>query len=198
MFRIVAASVFLLVATVPQTGLLAEDVLPVGSHPPALNTPHFPSRLHAFVWRNWQLVEPARIAKVVGTSPENIVGIATSMGLPKTVKVPAEMRGRGYITLIRRNWHLLPYDQLLTLLDMSFEQLAHSLREDDFLFIKLGRLKPKCEPLRYQKPDAASRKRAEQIRRIVQSTFGKRLETPGQPRFEFVRQLSRVPRRRPK
>ena len=51
------------------------------------------------------------------------------------------MNARGYVTLIRRNWHLLPYDQLLELLGMTPEQLAFTLREDDYLWIKLGSLK---------------------------------------------------------
>ena len=31
--------------------------------------------------------------------------------------------------------------------------MAFTLREDDFLFVKLGNLKPRCEPLRYQRSD---------------------------------------------
>jgi hypothetical protein len=68
------------------------------------------------------------------------------MGLPSAAVVPPKMKGRGYITLIRRNWHLSPYDQLLELVEMTPERLAFALREDDFLWIKLGGLKPKCEP----------------------------------------------------
>jgi len=109
----------------------AEESLPVGSHPDALETPHFPDRLHAFVWRNWQLVEPQRLAEVVGTSAENIVQIAESMGLPDSESVDSRMVKSGYITLVRRNWHLLPYDQLLTLLDMNCEQLAQSDLDSD-------------------------------------------------------------------
>ncbi len=105
---------------------LASDNLPVGAHPPALEAPHFPNRLHTFIWRNWQLVEPRRMAQLVGTSVENIEQMALSMGLPRSVPISNTMRERGYITLIRRNWHLLPYEQLLTLLDMSAEELAHT------------------------------------------------------------------------
>ncbi len=54
-------------------GLLqASYDLPVGANPPALETPHFPNRLHAFIWRNWQLVELHRMAQLVDTSVENI------------------------------------------------------------------------------------------------------------------------------
>ncbi len=30
---------------------------------------------------------------------------------------------RGYVTIIRRNWHLLPYEQLLELLDWTVEEM---------------------------------------------------------------------------
>ena len=172
--------------------LQAAEDLPVGADPHALDTPHFPDRLHAFIWRNWQLIEPSRLAQVIGTSAENVEQIAASMGLPAMKSNSSRMRERGYITLIRRNWHLLPYDQLLTLLDIKSAELAHSLREDDFLFIKLGSLKPKCDPLRYQKPDDAARRRAAEIRRVVAQHFGQPLNAAAEPRFHFIDELSRL------
>ena len=171
----------------------AETMLPAGPAPKPVAIPHFPDRMHAFVFRNWSLVGPLRLAKVLGTSPENVIVIAESMGLPAWPPVPGEFKTRGYITLVRRNWHLLPYDQLLTLLDVSAEQLAHSLREDDFLFIKLGRLKPACEALRYAPPDEKARRRAAEIKKMVEETFGEELREPAEPRFQFVRELSRMP-----
>ena len=167
----------------------AEERLPVGSNPAPIDIPHFPSRMHAFVWRNWRLVAPRRMAQLLGASVENVEQIAVSMGLPAAVSVSTTMRDRGYITIIRRNWHLLPYDQLLGLLDMTSEELAHTLREDDFLFHKLGQLKPKCEPLSYQEPDEAARERAAEIKHVVQRHFGDLLETPAEPRFQFVETL---------
>ncbi len=173
--------------------LRAESVLPVGPAPKALDFPHFPDRVHTFIWRNWPVVEPARLAEVLGTSVENVLAVADSMGLPPARPIPPDQKTRGYITVLRRNWHLLPYEQLLTLLDMSAEQLAYSLREDDFLFITLGSLKPSCPPLRYSPPTDEARKRAAEIKGIVQRTFGDELREPGQPRFAFVQELS-IPR----
>jgi hypothetical protein len=175
----------------------AQTILPVGSAPPALEFPHFPDRLHTFVWRNWSVVEPERMAKVLGTSVESVAAIADSMGLPPALPIAADQKARSYITVLRRNWHLLPYDQLLTLLDMSAEQLNQSLREDDFLFSKLGRFKPKCEPLRYASPDEAARQRATEIKRVVRETFGDELSQPAEPRFAFVAQLSKTASQRP-
>ena len=181
-----------LLVTSSQLAALAKEALPVGSHPKALDTSHFPDRLHAFVWRNWQLVEPIRLAEVVGTSTENIVAIATSMGLSTTAPVEPQMRERCYITIVRRNWHLLPYGQLLQLLDMSAEQFTFSLNEDDFLFIKLGSLKPKCEPLRYSEPDRQAQKRAAEIKHLVEHHFGDQLSLPTEPRFYFAEQLAQI------
>jgi hypothetical protein len=148
--------------------------------------------MHTFIWRNWPLVEAERLAQVLDTSVENVRVVAESMGLSPQQPIPAPDKNRIYITIIRRNWHLLPYDQLLALLDLSTEQLAYSLREDDFLFIKLGSLKPKCEPLRYIPPDADAKRRCAEIRRIVNETFGDELRQPQQARFHFIQELSRV------
>ncbi|MCC7083486.1 MAG: hypothetical protein IT427_00600 [Pirellulales bacterium] len=167
--------------------------MPRGDAKSAIVSGYFPNRLHEFVWRNWNAVEPADLAKVLNTSVDDVTAIAVSMGLPAQPIVPPEMKTRGYVTLIRRNWHLLPYDQLLTLLDMTAEQLAFALREDDFLFVKLGSIKPQCEPLRYQAPDRAAQRRATEIRRLVEAEFGEQLRRPAEPRFDFVRQLSSLP-----
>ena len=172
--------------------LAAEADLPVGAHPAALSFPHFPDRVHAFVWRNWSLVEAKRLAEVLNTPVENVVTIATSMGLPKSQALSPATITRAYITILRRNWHLLPYEQLLQLLDMSAEELAFSLQEDDFLFIKLGSLKPKCAPLRYIPPAAETSRRAAQIKQLVQQHFGEQMAKPGEARFHFVDELSRI------
>jgi hypothetical protein len=168
-----------------------ETILPQGNARPAVVSRHFPDRVHEFVWRNWNAVEPATLGKILGTSVENVKALAVSMGLPPSGTIPPEMKTRGYITLIRRNWHLLPYEQLLQLLEMTPERLAFTLREDDFLWIKLGSVKPKCELLRYHPPDEAARRRAAEIRRVVEKDFGEEIRCAAEPRFDFVRQLSR-------
>ena len=187
-FHIICVGGFLLVGLAQGAG--GETILPEGSAPAPIVSRHFPDRVHAFVWRNWNVVEPARLAGILGTAVENVHVLAASMGLPPAGAIPPEMKTRGYVTLIRRNWHLLPYEQLLTLLEMTPEQLAFALREDDFLWIKLGSLKPKCEPIRYQPPDEAARRRAAEIRRLVEREFGEEIRRPAEPRFEFVRKLS--------
>jgi hypothetical protein len=162
--------------------------------PPAELVAHFPSRVHACVWRNWQAVEPQRIAKVLGTSVENVTRVAKSMGLPPAVAIPPEQKIRGYfwMTLCRRNWHVLPGDQLAMLLGTTWPQLLHFLQVEEVAnWIILGTSKPKLGPLRYEPPTAEQQRRAAEFKRVVQQYFGDELRQTGEPRFEFVRQLSR-------
>ncbi len=164
--------------------------LPAGSAPPPVAVPHFPDRLHAFVWRNWQLVPAERMARVVAAGTDDIIRMGRAMGLSGPPKITSDQQRRSYITVIRRNWHLLPYDQLLTLLGWTEEKLAYTLREDDFLYVKLGNLKPKCQPIRFQPPNAETRKREAEIGRIVKSEFPAGIGATKEPLFDFVRQLS--------
>lgn len=165
------------------------SVLPQGSGAAALECAHFPDRAHEFVWRNWNAVPPSKIAGILGATEAQVTELAVSMGLPAVTAVPPGMMSRGYVTLIRRNWHLLPYDQLLTLMEMTPEQLDVMLREEDFLWVKLGRTKPACERLQYSEPDASAQERAGEIRKVVEEEFGASITEPGEPRFDFVRQL---------
>ncbi|MBN1441198.1 MAG: hypothetical protein JXA90_00750, partial [Planctomycetes bacterium] len=179
-------------------GALGEpaSIYPRGPEPAPVACDHFPSRLHAFLWRNWGLVPDERIARVLGASVEDVSRVAASMGLPERTSPSGEMLRRGYITLIRRNWHLLPYEQLLLLLDWSPERLVFTLREDDFLWTKLGSLKPRCEPLVFREPSADETAWAARTRDLVTSLFGERWFERGEPRFRFIAELSEpLPRR---
>jgi hypothetical protein len=177
---------------VKEADLTAAD-LPVGSAPKPVPFPHFPDRLHAFVWRNWQLVPARRMAEVVGASAGDIVRLGRSMGLAGPPRITVEQQRRAALSIIKRNWHLLSYEQLLQLLGWPAADMAFSLREDDFLFVKLGNLKPQCEPLRYVAPDARTQARAREIAGILRAEFPAGVGEPEQPLFEFVKELSRPP-----
>lgn len=159
---------------------------------PAINYDYFPSRQHAFVWRNWTLVPAERLAQVLGTTTGNVEQLAQSMGLDRKQRIEAEWGPpRGYITILRRNWHLLPYDQLLTLLGMTREELGYRLIEDDFLWTKLGKVKPKCDLLVYTQPDRHTQKKAARFARDVQD-FVRTAQYPSEPRFGFMRAFEKV------
>ncbi len=70
---------------------------------------------------------------------------------------PEHLR-RGYVTVIRQNWHLLPDRQIIQLLGWTPEKYSYILKEDDFLSEKLGP-KPACEPVVWASPDAAPDKK---------------------------------------
>jgi hypothetical protein len=158
----------------------------------ALENPHFPDRMHAFIWRNWTVVPVDQLAEVLGTDSDKVTAVAQSMGLSPQGKILPEWKDRGYITVLRRNWHLLPYKQLLVLLDKTPEELACCLEEDDFLFIKLGSIKPYCEELVYTEPTPEVKARAAEIKKIVETELGGIASSePGDdPRFSFIERLS--------
>lgn len=169
-----------------------EDVLPGENNKiPAISYNYFPSRLHAFVWRNWLLLPADHLAKVVGTDAKKIESIALSMGLPAQPKLQTEWStSRGYITVLRRNWHLLPYNQLLVLLNMTRKELSWRLIEDDFLTVKLG-AKPYCEPLLYTAPTLDMKQRAKEIKAEVKQ-LGKNVFAGETPRFQFIEEFKHV------
>ena len=102
--------------------LVAAGAGAAGRVPVSAMWSHFPDAVHAVVWRNWHVVGPERIAKVLGTSAENVAAMAQSMGLPPAIPIPPEQKSRGYfwMTVCRRNWRLLPMDQLAALLETGW------------------------------------------------------------------------------
>ncbi len=176
----------------PTQGLRISD-LPVGSAPAPVSLPHFSDPLHAFVWRNWQLVPVARLAKVVGASPRDIMKLGHAMGLTGPSRIPANQWRRSYLTILKRNWHLLPYEQLLDLLDWTPEQMAFTLREDDFLFVKLGNLKPRCAPVRYAPPNRETQEHEKRIADLMRREFRTPVDHLAEPLFQFVSDLSARP-----
>jgi hypothetical protein len=151
---------------------------------------YFPSRLHLFVWRNWELANLDRMAKVVGATADQLNAVGLSMGLPPKRQFSEDYLKRIYITVIRQNWHVLPESQIIELLGWDEQRFRFTLKEDDFLDVKLGRVKPKCDPLRYARPTDEQNRRATEIRALLTKWFGKRLAEPGEDRFAFVEELS--------
>ncbi len=165
--------------------------LPTGEEKAAEPIPHFPNRIAAFVWRNWNLATLEAMARTLETSPEKVAQIAELLGLPP-YKEPTWEPDRVYITLTRRNWSILPYEQMLTLLDLEPTEFAEKLREDDFLWVKLGRLKPICETLRFEEPSEADVAAMRKIAADVRETLGDELDAPETPRFAFLDELGTV------
>lgn len=144
----------------------------------AIELSHFPTKHQAFIFRAYEYVPIDRIAKVLGTDVETVRHAAGEMGLPDYAPGDLWLR-RGYITIIRRMWHILPYEQLLELLDMDEQTLARIMREDDFLDVKLSD-KPYCERISWRELTEEERIRTRQIQKLMQS-----LDFSGKQPFAF-------------
>lgn len=117
-----------------------KDILPI-KEGKRLELLHFPDPLCAFVYRNWGIITPKTMARVVECREEDICRLALEMGLLPREVDPSWLR-YGYLTVIRSNWHLLDYEQLCLLLDCSEEKLTFIIKEEDFFGEKLGGYKP--------------------------------------------------------
>ncbi|MEI7938175.1 MAG: hypothetical protein WCK27_15915 [Verrucomicrobiota bacterium] len=168
--------------------LLAQNLKDGGA---PIAEPHFPNRLFLFVWRNWELANTDRLAKVLKTNEKSVLKLGAMLGLPAKPQLTEDQLRRIYITVIRQNWHVLPHEQLIELLGWDRARYEFTLKEDDFLWSKLGLgVKPRCEWLRYQEPSAAEAKRAAEIRRITHKLFGTDFAKQGEPPFHFIAELA--------
>ncbi|MBO7741401.1 MAG: hypothetical protein J6S21_02500, partial [Victivallales bacterium] len=160
--------------------------LPVGNFPDALSFPYFPTRWQLFIWRNWGIVAAERIAKVLSCSEEQVTAAAVGMGLPEKVTVLPQWKVKGYQTIIRRNWHILDYEQLLELLDWTPERLDECLQHEDFFYVKLGCHKPRCGALQYAPLTDAQAEATAVLRATVGKYFSAAEMLPSELPFAFA------------
>lgn len=163
----------------------------------ALQVGHFPNALYALVWRNWGLVPLERMARTVGATPAQLQSIATFMGLATVDEVTTDQWERSYLTVIRRNWHLLPTEQLQELLGWDAQKLDFTLKEDDFFYVKLGNLKPDCPPVNYAELAVLSAADERSFTTLLKAAFPNGLPTEQMPYFRFVKELSTPVGKRP-
>ena len=108
----------------------------------------FPHTWQTVIFRNYGLVSIDKIAKTLRCSEEIVKAEAKRMGL-SAVQFDGRWEKRGFITLVRNNWYLLDYEQLKTLLGYDDARLEFVLEKEDFLFVKLGEMKPDCPKVYY-------------------------------------------------
>lgn len=147
------------------------SILPKVSEKQAIQYSYFPTTWQAVVWRNWGYVEVARIAKALDTSVQNIRDAAKELGLDAEIVVDEVWKKRGYLTIIRNNWHLCSYEQIQMLLGITAEELAFILKEDDFMWVKLGELKPQVDEPKYEPLNEEQKKQTEEIAKMVCDKF---------------------------
>ena len=130
-----------------------------------LKVHHFPADYQTLIFRLWEMVPYSKIAKVIGASDEQILKAAKNMGLSPQ-KDTTDWSTRGYISIIRAVWNLLPYEQIYELLDWNSNRLSFVLKEDDFLAIKLGE-KCDCPKVVYRELTEEENVRTLQIKKTV-------------------------------
>ena len=139
---------------------------------------HFPTKHQAFIFRAYEYVPKEKIAAILKTTAGNVEKAAHDMGLCDTNPGTLWLE-KGYITIIRRMWHILPYSQLLELLEMDKDTLAATLREEDFLDIKLGN-KPVCDEVCWRELTDKEKEQTALIKKIVE-----KLDVKGRTPFDF-------------
>ena len=170
------------------------EELPAGSAPQPLTNECFPAKWQHFLWRNWGLAEPEKLAKILNCSESDLFSAAEEMGLPVPVKVCKEFLTKGYLTLIRNNWHLLNYRQLLELLEWTPEKMAYTLKEEDFCFHKLGNLKPDCPDLYYTPLTEKQHQQTAEIRKVMEKYFTSEMLQAAEEPFKFAELYRSLPR----
>jgi len=131
---------------------------------------HFPTRMQAFLFKNWGMVPKERLATCLECSVSEVEAEALKMGLPPQGDVSTWLK-RGYVSIIKQNWSLIPYEQLLKLLDWNEKKLAMVLKDEDFLQFKLGAKKPSCEKIVYKKLTADEEAETLKIKKLISETF---------------------------
>ena len=147
------------------------SILPEVSDIRAIEYDYFPTRWQAVVWRNWGYVPVERIAEALSTSCEKIREAAEVLGLNPDEPVNEAWGKRGFLTTIRENWHLCTYEQILNLLNISSEELAFILKEDDFMWIKLGSLKPTVDAPKYAPLTEEELQQTKKIAELLKDRF---------------------------
>ncbi len=129
-----------------------------------------PQKWQTVILRNYGLVSTERIASVLKTDEKTIILEAERLGL-ENIKFDEKWNKLGYITIIRNNWHLLPYNQLIELLSTDEATLDYNLREDDFLNVKLGLIKSDCAPVYYTPLSIEDEQKTNEIASLVRANF---------------------------
>lgn len=172
------------------------DSLPHGSKPAPLQFNYFPTLQQTVIWRNWNMITASRLAKVLETTEQKILEAAGEMGLSKSISIEHEKLWlkRGYISIIRQNWHLLPYSQILELLDWDVEEMKFALKEDDFLWHKLGYYKPEAKEVIFRELNNVEKQKTAELKNYVVTKF-KDINTEAiEKPFEFIDRFKYPPK----
>ncbi len=152
---------------------------------PNITLPHFPSRVSALIFRLWGMVSPAKIAEIIEASEAQVCDIAKRMGLDDFDGNDKAWFKKGYISILKSVWHILPYEQILQLLEWDEDRLAFCMKEDDFLSMKLGGYKPICEFVKYSEPTEDEWAEIDKIGAVIRGVIEDFGDEPKREPFDF-------------
>ncbi|MBP5467384.1 MAG: hypothetical protein J6Y43_07490, partial [Clostridia bacterium] len=124
------------------------------------------------IFRNYGTVKTSLIGKVIGLSESEVILNAEKLGL-NGIKYEPLWREKGFVTVIRNNWDILPNDKIAILLEISEDELNRTLVEYDFLDVKLGD-KPVINDFLYRPLNMEEEKNIDEVRKIVQENYVER------------------------
>ena len=156
--------------------------------------PYFPTRQQLFIWRNWGMVKTEVIADVLGTDVKTVNELASDMGLDVPMKYNAEYAKRGFITIIRNNWQVVPYDQLIKCAGMTRDELAFTLKEDDFLGVKLQE-KPNVPEIRYTPLTEEQKEQTKKLKAWTEKHFAAYRDKIEVNDFDFIKDYGKPERK---
>lgn len=158
--------------------------------PPDLD--YFPSRLHAAVFRNWDIVPHERIAAVLQTDRRTIEKTGKELGLTLPQRISAEDIHRNIENVLRRNWGVLPRNQIEQLLNYTPAQLDDFLGKEISLRALLAGQPPGLTPVKYLPPNEETKVRAQWFAAKVKGHLDAVKGTPEEPRLGYVAELCRA------
>lgn len=129
----------------------------------------FPTQWQRVIFRNYGFVKTENIAKILDTDVDTIILEAERLGL-KNQEFNPDWLKKGYVTIIRNNWDILPNEQTVVLLETTLKDYQKLLVEYDFLDVKLGK-KPNVESVKYSALNEKQIAQTEEIRKEVENNF---------------------------
>ncbi len=158
--------------------------------PPDLE--YFASRLHAAVFRNWDIVPHERLAKVLSTDKKEVDRLGREMGLTIPRPLSAEEVRRNVEIVLRRNWAIFPRTQIEELLAFTPEQFDDFLGKEIFLRALLANPPTGLARLKYRETTPSVRERAKWFAGNVSKHLRAVKATPEEPRLGYIKELTRA------
>jgi len=133
--------------------------------------PYFtPTKWQTVLLRTYGLVAVDALARALKTDEKTVILEAKRLGIDQ-IQFSPKWKNQGYITVLKSLWHLLPYGQILTLLEMDEKTLDYNLREDDFLGVKLGLTKSYSEEVYYSPLSDEEITKTNRIAELIKGEF---------------------------